>query len=165
MRRRQALAAELPSWLLRAGLAFVFSYAAVSSFLRPTTFAKYFPSFVPHAWALDLLPAFAAFELLLAVGFMTDRYSYVASLLAAATLVTIIVANPNAFEVLFRNVAIACTALALALQSRQERQARESGGLAAFSAHPEVSQLQLIGIADGEPFEPGEELGEASARG
>lgn len=108
-------------WLLRAGLAFVFLYAAAASFRHPTTFARYFPSFLPARWAADLLPVFAAFELLLALSILTPRLTYVASLVAAITLVGIVAANLDAFEVLFRNIAIACGALALALQNRPAR--------------------------------------------
>ena len=127
---RPRLASErLPFWLLRAGLAFVLSYAAASSFFHPETFARYFPSFMPTQWATELLPAFAVWEMLLVVGLMTDRFTYPASMGAALTLVAIIVVNPNAFEVLFRNVAIACSALALAIQSRRERASRNDGPL------------------------------------
>ncbi len=126
-RRRRALEEQLPSWLLRAGLAFVLSYAATSSFFHPETFARYFPSFMPSAWATELLPVFAVFEMLLAVGLMTDRYTYAASMLAGITLVAIVVVNPDAFDVLFRNVAIACGAFALAMQSRKERADQDVG--------------------------------------
>ncbi|MEA2844202.1 MAG: hypothetical protein QOJ69_1873, partial [Actinomycetota bacterium] len=61
------------------------------------------------------------YEVVLSALLLTNRFTYVASLLAAATLLGIVVANPDAFEVLFRNVAIACAALALALQDRQQR--------------------------------------------
>jgi uncharacterized membrane protein YphA (DoxX/SURF4 family) len=119
--RRRAFEDQLPSWLLRAGLAFVLSYAATSSAFHPETFARYFPSFMPAAWATELLPVFAVFELLLAVGLMTERFTYPASMLAGLTMVAIVVVNPDAFDVLFRNVAIACGAFALAAQSRRER--------------------------------------------
>jgi hypothetical protein len=59
------------------------------------------------------------FEALLAVGLMTYRYTYMASIVAGVTMVAIIVVNPHAFDVLFRNVAIACGAFALAVQSRR----------------------------------------------
>jgi uncharacterized membrane protein YphA (DoxX/SURF4 family) len=124
--RRRAIEAQLPSWLLRAGLAFVLSYAATSSFFHPETFARYFPSFMPASWATELLPVFAVFEMLLAVGLMTDRFTYPASMLAGLTMIGIIVVNPDVFDVLFRNVAIACGAFALALQSRHERAARSA---------------------------------------
>ena len=112
-------------WLLRAGLAFVFLYAAAASFRNPTTFARYFPSFLPSRLTIDLLPVFSAFELLLALSLMTPRFTYVASLLATIVLVGIVAANLDAFEVLFRNVAIACAALALALQHRPLRVAEQ----------------------------------------
>ena len=119
--RGRAFDERLTSWLLRAGLAFVLSYAAFSSVIHPETFAPYFPSFMPAEWASELLPVFAGFEALLALGLMTDRYAYVASVLAGLTLVAIIAVSPNAFDVLFRNVAIACAAFALAVQTRRER--------------------------------------------
>ncbi len=52
---------------------------------------------------------------------MTERYAAAASWLAGITMVAIIVANPDAFDVLFRNVAIVCGSFALAVQSRAER--------------------------------------------
>ncbi len=113
--------ADLPALLLRGGLAFAFLYAATASFLHPTTFARYFPSFIPGTWSAELLPAFAVYEVVLSALLLTNRFTYVASMLAAATLLGIVVANPDAFEVLFRNVAIACAAVALALQDRQQR--------------------------------------------
>jgi uncharacterized membrane protein len=122
---RRALEEQLPSWFLRAGLAFVLSYAATSSFFHPETFARYFPSFMPGTWATELLPVFAVFEMLLAVGLMTERWTYAASTLAGLTMVAIIVLNPGAFDVLFRNVAIACGAFALAVQTRRERADRD----------------------------------------
>ena len=122
--RRRPLEDQLPSWLLRAGLAFVLSYAATSSFVHPDTFARYFPSFLPEAWVGELLPVFAVFEMVLAVGLMTDRWAAAASTLAGLTMVAIIVVNPEVFNVLFRNVAIACAAFALAVQSRRDRDER-----------------------------------------
>jgi hypothetical protein len=48
-RRRWPVEQRLSPWLLRAGLAFVLSYAATSSLVRPETFARYLPSFLPGA--------------------------------------------------------------------------------------------------------------------
>lgn len=119
----RAMEERLTSWLLRLGLAFVLGYAATSSFVHPETFAGYLPWFLPGAWATELLPIFAVFETLLAVGLMTDRYAYPASVLAGLTMVGIVAVNPDAFDVLFRNVAIACGAFALAVHTRPARPA------------------------------------------
>ena len=115
------VADQMASWALRLGLAFVFGFAALSSFFEPETFAGYFPAFLPSSWATELLPVFAVYEVLLAVSLVAGRQTYRAALLSALTLAAITVANPDAFEVLFRNVAIACAALALAAQTRPER--------------------------------------------
>lgn len=122
--RGGAFEERLQSWLLRGGLAFVLLYAATSSLTHPETFARYFPSFMPETWATELLPVFAVLELLLSVGLMTERYSYSAAILTGLTMILIIAANPDAFDVLFRNVAIACGAFALAVQTRRERRDR-----------------------------------------
>ena len=116
-RADQVVGTRLASWSLRLGLAFVFLYAAVSSLLDPATFTGYFPSFLPTSWATELLPLFAVYEVLLALALVTGLRSHLVALLAAATLVGITAANPDAFEVLFRNVAITCAALALAAQT------------------------------------------------
>ncbi len=120
LRGDRGLEGRLTSWLLRGGLAFVLLYAAISSLVHPETFAQYFPSFLPATMANQLLPVFAVYETILAVSLMTHRYACVASALAGLTMVAIIATNPRAFDVLFRNVAIACGAFALAVQSRGE---------------------------------------------
>lgn len=125
-RRGRALHEWLASWLLRAGLAFVLSYAATASLMHPETFSRYFPSFVSASLVSRLLPVFAVFEVLLAIGLMTYRYAYAASILTGFTMVAIIAVNPHAFDVLFRNVGIACGAFALAAQSRGEHDDRTS---------------------------------------
>ncbi len=113
------LDAKVSMWLLRAGLAFVFVYAAVMGLVRPDTVAKYVPSVVPP-WAVEqiLLPVFALYELALAICLFTRRYVRLAAFLSVVTLAGINVANLDAFGVLFRNVAIACAAAALCIEAR-----------------------------------------------
>jgi uncharacterized membrane protein YphA (DoxX/SURF4 family) len=122
-----AVGAGATSWLLRVGLAFVFAYAAVTSIVDPAAAATYFPRQLPADLVVDvLLPAFAAYELALALALLSGRHTYAAAVIAALTLGGIMVVNADAFGVLFRNVAIACAALALAADSR--RSARVSDG-------------------------------------
>jgi uncharacterized membrane protein YphA (DoxX/SURF4 family) len=110
---------ELQRWLLRSGLAFVFLYASVSAMLDADAFVRYVPGIVSSAVATHVfLPLFAVYELGLAVGLLSGRRTYPLAVLAALTLGAIVVVNPDAFAVLFRNVAIICAALSLAVQSR-----------------------------------------------
>ena len=108
--------------VLRGGVAFVFLYAAVAMVVQPDDFIGYFPSFMGARTDADLLLAgFALYEMAIAAGILSGRYTYPASLLATATLAAIVVVNVDAFDVLFRNVAIACATLAIALETRPSR--------------------------------------------
>ena len=123
---------ELATWFLRAGLAFVFVYAAVTTLTDPVAASTYFPDLVPADLVIRvLLPSFAVYEIALAAALLTKRFTYAASVLAALTLVGILVANADAFAVLFRNVAIACAALALAVQTKKTRRTGRAGRYAA----------------------------------
>lgn len=116
------------SWFLRVGLAFVFAYAAVTSLVDPAAAATYFPPQLPSDLVVDvLIPAFAAYEIALALVLLSGRHTYGAAVVAALTLAGIVVVNADAFGVLFRNVAIACAALALAAETRGTRR-RSTGG-------------------------------------
>jgi hypothetical protein len=116
-----------PLQLLQLGLAFVFVYASISALASPAAYRSYIPS-VWAEWSPPmtdlLLRSFALYELTLAVALLTRRFCYLASLLSALTLLGIIGLNADAFEVLFRNVAITFAALALAAM-RHGDQTRE----------------------------------------
>lgn len=100
----------------RAGLRFL--YASVAMLLDPVQFATYMPSFLPMSWVETIcLPCFGIFEAVLAVCLLAGRRLFAVSLLSALTMGAIVVANPDSFDLLFRNVAIACAALALAAQT------------------------------------------------
>ena len=105
------------SQLLALGLAFVFLYAGATTLLGPSTYRSYLPTFLRAGspWSADLyLRLFAVYEVALAVGLLAHRSRHEAALLSAVTLLGIIAVNADAFEVLFRNVAIGFAAFALA---------------------------------------------------
>lgn len=113
---------QLPLWLLRGGLAFVFAYAATAMVMEPAAFVTYVPALLRgSSLATPFLLVIAAFEVLLTIGLLLRRCAYVAALLSAVMMVAIVSCNLSPFEVLFRNVAIACAALSLALQIRNDR--------------------------------------------
>ncbi|HEX2024049.1 MAG TPA: DoxX family membrane protein [Acidimicrobiales bacterium] len=120
-----AVRTDATELFLRVGLAFVFVYAAATSLVDPEAAATYFPRQLPGDLVVDvLLPAFAVYEILLAMALLSGRFTYIAALLAAVTLAGIVVVNADAFAVLFRNVAITCAALALAVESKDRRPGR-----------------------------------------
>lgn len=108
--------AELASFFLRIGLAFVFSYAVYSFFLNPEVWVHYFPDFMLVAIPFSILSfAFALYEIVLSLWLLSGRYLFFASILSALTLFGIVVFNLDAFNILFRNVAIFFSAVALAI--------------------------------------------------
>ena len=106
------------SMLLRIGLAVVFLYAAVASMLDPNSWIGYFPEFLENIIpGTVLLPMFSLYELALGLWVLSGWKAYYAGLLAAATLLGIIVVNISLFDIVFRDVAIFFAALALAALS------------------------------------------------
>jgi uncharacterized membrane protein YphA (DoxX/SURF4 family) len=101
-------------WLLRAGLAFVFAYAAYESFMTPDAFFRYIPDFMQSLIPTNIfLPLFGTAEIILVVWLLSDWKVKYASLIAFALMLGIVFFNFEYFNILFRNVAIASAALAL----------------------------------------------------
>jgi len=112
----------LVSFLLRAGLATVFLYAAVSAFLNPQSWVGYFPAFITTLFSPNaLLIAFSVYEIVLALWLMSGIRPMYAAITAAATLVAIIIGNLTLMDIVFRDVAIFFAALALAALHWNER--------------------------------------------
>ncbi|MBI2620731.1 hypothetical protein HYW61_00705 [candidate division WWE3 bacterium] len=107
-------ATKLASFLLRVGLAVAFLYAAVGSFLEPGSWVGYFPSFlkrvVPEKILLD---GFFLYQVGLSLWLLSGKHIVKAGLAAAITLALIIISNFNLLDILFRDVAIFVSALAL----------------------------------------------------
>lgn len=114
---RVGTAEALQVRLLQLGLAFVFLYASLTTLVDPLQFATYVPSWLSMPGMGPMLRCFACFELALAMALLTRRFARHAALVAVMTLVGITATNPDEFEVLFRNVAIICAALALAVST------------------------------------------------
>lgn len=107
---------SLPLWLLRVGLAAMFLYAALSSFLQPTEWLGYLPGFVSSMFDAELvLKLFSVVEIALAAWLLSGVYTRYAALLAAAMLIGITVSNFSLLAISFRDIGLAFAALALAL--------------------------------------------------
>jgi len=106
---------HLTPLLLRLGLATVFLYAAISSFVSPDDWVGYLPTFMIELVDADiLLKFFSVYELILAGLLLTGVFTRYVGLLCAATLAGIVVFNFDLFAISFRDIGLTLAALALA---------------------------------------------------
>lgn len=109
---------NLPLWLLRIGLATMFLYAAISSFLQPNEWVGYLPSFVSAMFDAELiLKLFSVVEIAVAAWLLSGVYTRYAALFAAIMLLGITVSNFSLLAISFRDIGLAFGALALAALS------------------------------------------------
>ena len=102
--------------ILRAGVAFPFLYSAVDAWFHPDTWLGYFPGFivgiVPDS---ILLHGFGAFEIVITLWILSGKRIMIPSAAAALLLLAIVGFHPLEFPILFRDLAIAAAATALAI--------------------------------------------------
>lgn len=116
---------KLVALITRIGLAFVFLYAAISALIDPVAWIGFFPLWLRHLIpGTFLIIYFSSYQIFLAVWLMSSKKPLYASLLAAFTLLFIISANIKAFDIVFRDVEIFLSALALAALSRKDLDAK-----------------------------------------
>ena len=68
-----------------------------------------------------LLHVFAVFEVILSFFLIIGRFTYAAAIVSFLTMFALTAVNLDKFSVLFRNVSIILSALALAVQSRKSK--------------------------------------------
>lgn len=114
---------NVASLLLRMGLAIVFLFAAISSFLNPSDWIGYLPKFardiVP---ATVLLPIFSIVEIVLAAWLLSGVYVRFAALVCVAMLAGIVLANFSLLPISFRDIGLLFAALALAVSKDPVRE-------------------------------------------
>lgn len=116
--------AEKISWVLvRIGVAFAFLYAAVAGFLDPQSWIGWFPHFMRAAVPeLILLKVWGVFETVLGLWILSGKKIFVPSALASLSLAGLIVTNFAAMDVIFRDITILCSTIALAIQNFPRQQ-------------------------------------------
>ncbi|HVB19758.1 MAG TPA: hypothetical protein VNF51_00505 [Candidatus Paceibacterota bacterium] len=104
--------------LLRVAIAFAFLYAAIDSLIEPNLWVTFFPpillTVIPGN---SLLVVWSVVEIVIALWILSGKYIFIPSLFAAASLVAIVFFNIPLMQIVFRDLALACVALFLALQS------------------------------------------------
>ncbi len=103
--------------LLRVGAALAFLYPPFAALTGdPYSWLGYFPAFVQgFVPDLVLLHAFGVVEVVIGLWILSGYKIFIPSLVATAMLLGIVFFNLPQFEVLFRDVSIACLTFALAL--------------------------------------------------
>ena len=110
----QAKNNKYASLVLRFGLAFVFVYAAISSFRRPDVWIGYIPSFTTHLLSAKAsLDAAGVIQLILALALVIGKYVKYAALISGLLLAGIVVFNLSSLLITFRDVGLVCMAAAL----------------------------------------------------
>lgn len=108
---------------LRIGIAFVFLYAAGSSFINPTSWVGYFPPFLTKVIDSNvLLPAFSLFEVILGLWVLSGIKLFYSSIVSSLALFGIIIANYNIMDIVFRDVGLMFASFSLIFLSLKEKE-------------------------------------------
>lgn len=105
------------SLLLRIGLAFSFFYAAIAGFISPESWIGWLPPFVRTAGWLSL---FGIGEIVMGFWLLSGYKLFYSASISAVMLFGIVVFNFSAMDVVFRDISLALSAVALALLSNHE---------------------------------------------
>jgi hypothetical protein len=108
-----------PDLLLRVGVAFAFLYPPLAALGDPVSWFSYFPGFI-QALPVPrdvLLHGFGLAEAAIAAWIVSGKRILVPSALATLILLAIVATNLSTFEVVFRDLSIACMSAALALRA------------------------------------------------
>ena len=112
----------LVSFSLRIGLAVVFFYAAIAAFLDPNSWIGFIPLFVRSIIGpLTFLHIHSFAEIVLGLWLLSNKKTFYAAILSALAIVSILIFNVGALDIIFRDVAIFFMAVALSILSYKNR--------------------------------------------
>jgi uncharacterized membrane protein YphA (DoxX/SURF4 family) len=105
-------------FLLRFGVAFTFLFASISAFIDPVPWLGYFPEFM-RAWGIDdiLLWTWGGGELIIGLWLLSGYKIFLPSIASAGLMLGIFITDFDTLHIIFRNVCILCTSIALAIIS------------------------------------------------
>lgn len=110
------------SILLRIGLASVFLYAAIASFIEPENWIGYMPVMLRNLLPGDsMLQIFSLIEIALSVWLLSGWKVLYSAGVSAVMMVGIVLTNFGAIDIVFRDIAIFFMAVALGVQSLGEK--------------------------------------------
>ncbi|MBS3149775.1 DoxX family membrane protein [Candidatus Woesearchaeota archaeon] len=111
----------LASFFLRVGLGTVFLYAAIASLLSPGSWSVFIPDTVNYILKDNIfLTIFSISEIVLSLWLFSGKKTYIASIVASVTIILIIIFNIESLDLIFRDIAILASALALMSLSKEK---------------------------------------------
>lgn len=120
---------QLISFLLRIGIAIAFLYAAIAAFLDPFSWIGFLPTWIDGIIPRGvLLSLFSLYEILLALWLLSGKIPFRAAMVSSVTMTSIIVFNINSLDILFRDIPILFSALALMALTIKQRDPSAGSG-------------------------------------
>jgi len=102
------------SFIIRLGLSIAFFYAAVGSLLFPDNWLGFVPVWlIPAGFGKIFLSIFAAVQLSLGLWLLSGRWIKYAARMTAILMFMVVITNPTAMDLIFRDITIAFSAIAL----------------------------------------------------
>ena len=114
---------DLVVFLLRIGLAFVFIYAGMSILTNPESWIGFVPRFTEaFASRYAILYGHAFFDIFLGIWLLYWKKMFYASALCSLNLLGIILFNLGSLDIIFRDLGLLFSSLALAVLSYKEKE-------------------------------------------
>ena len=111
---------QAAAFTLRIGIAFVFGYAVFAFFSGASNWSQFYPRWAADIVSADIfLSVFSVYEVMLVIWLLSGKWLSTAALIAAVTIFLLTAVNLHLFDILFRNVAIFCSAVALMFLSTE----------------------------------------------
>ena len=114
---------EKVSLILRIALAFSFIYAAISAFISPQNWIGFIPDFLPGNFITNnyYLIGFSIFEIILGLWLLSNKRIYYASTISAIALFAITIVNLSSIDIVFRDISLFLSAVALVFLSKERK--------------------------------------------
>ena len=108
------------SLFLRIGLAFVFIYAGISSFLNPEAWIGFIPAFIgSSATRYNFLFFSYSINIIIGLWILSGKKTFYAAVVSSAVLAGIILTSLGALIITFRDVGLFFASVALAVLSKK----------------------------------------------
>lgn len=112
---------KLVSFFLRTGLAIVFLYAGIAALLNPAVWIGFIPIWVRNIIPGNIfLPMHAVLDIIIGMWMIAGKKLLYVSIIASLSLFLIIIFNTTALDIIFRDIALLFSAVALMILHLRE---------------------------------------------